>query len=389
MKEAASFRKRHQSDENVKDKEDSHSPFKWKPKEINIPFSDEPTLPLSCTSNVNLLADDNILEVVQLQLNESLDNTGNVLILNDDMILMSNEEQKEQMLREDSSSAVADSIQDIEPENSAHFGEELPTTSSSSGLPKVIDDIDRSILDDRYGPVWFTYADETARKLHTLIAEEILPKEHICFKLFYDVIYYIHTMSKGTNAEKVHWKWSEDVKEFLRAIRNIGKKRVIRLIRGPGYHRLTRWAEFSVERYNIPSPSLDALDDNGSGYTPRFGIIVPYLKACLLVCKTDSNLSLESNNLALVIPIIRSIDGFGLKAGCGRDQNLNELVAATVKIDVDYVKNNPKPDIPTMKNQLITEAEPEILATFDGKAFCVAGTNYVADPGTGQETLDL
>ena len=99
-----------------------------------------------------MLADDNVLKVAELQLNESLDTTGHVLILNDDMLPMSNEEQKEQMLREDSSSAVPDSIQDIEPENSAHFGEELPTTSSSSGLPKVIDDIDRSILDDRFGP---------------------------------------------------------------------------------------------------------------------------------------------------------------------------------------------------------------------------------------------
>ena len=60
LKEAASFRKRHQSDENVKDKEDSHSPFKRKPKEVNIPFSDESTLPLPCTSDVNLLPDDNI-----------------------------------------------------------------------------------------------------------------------------------------------------------------------------------------------------------------------------------------------------------------------------------------------------------------------------------------
>ena len=78
--------------------------------------------------------------------------------------------------------------------------------------------------------MWFTYANETVRKLHTLFAEEILPKEHVCFKPFYDVISYIPTMSKGTNAEKVHWKWSEDVKEFLRAVRNIGKKRVICLL---------------------------------------------------------------------------------------------------------------------------------------------------------------
>ena len=65
LKEAASFRKRHQSDENVKDKEDNHSPFKRKPKD---------------------------------ELNESLDTTGNVLILNVDMLPMSNEEQKELML---------------------------------------------------------------------------------------------------------------------------------------------------------------------------------------------------------------------------------------------------------------------------------------------------
>ena len=73
-------------------------------------------------------------------------------------------------------------------------------------------------------------------------------------------------------------------------------------------------------------------------------------KACLLIFKANSNWFLESNNLAHVILIIRSIDGFGLKAGCGRYQNLNELVGATVKIDIGYVKNNPKPDIQQRKS---------------------------------------
>ena len=47
--------------------------------------------------------------------------------------------------------------------------------------------------------------------------------------------------------------------------------------------------------------------------------------------------SLVENQLVKSIPVVRSIDGFGLKAGCQRNQIMNELIGATVKIDITYI----------------------------------------------------
>ncbi len=64
-------------------------------------------------------------------------------------------------------------------------------------LPKIVDEIDPSIFEDRFGPYWFKYADDTVRKLQIILDEGILPRDHICFKIFSDVISFIYAMTKG------------------------------------------------------------------------------------------------------------------------------------------------------------------------------------------------
>ena len=63
--------------------------------------------------------------------------------------------------------------------------------------------------------------------------------------------------------QQVRWAWNKDVKEFLRSVRKIGKK---------------RWSDFDINSFNIPTPSLDSVSrDRQKSYTPRSGIITEFL----------------------------------------------------------------------------------------------------------------
>ena len=78
--------------------------------------------------------------------------------------------------------------------------------------------------------------------------------------------------------QQVRWAWNKDVKEFLRSVRKIGKKRVIRMLRGPGNAGKGRWSDFDINSFNIPIPSLDSVSrDRQKSYTPRSGIITEFL----------------------------------------------------------------------------------------------------------------
>lgn len=83
--------------------------------------------------------------------------------------------------------------------------------------------------------------------------------------------------------------------------------------------------------------------DRQKSYTPRSGIITEFLKAFLKMAMKHA-IPITENTTIKSIPVVRSINDFGLKAGCQRDQIINELIGATVKIDLAYIAGNPDPD---------------------------------------------
>lgn len=224
---------------------------------------------------------------------------------------------------------------------------------------------------------WYERRREVVKHLHELLSSGELPEEHICYKLIKDIIGFIHCMTLQDKRQQVRWAWDKDVKEFLRSVRKMGKKRVIRLLRGPGNAGKGRWSDFDINSFNIPIPSLDSVSrDVQKSYTPRSGIIKEFLKAFVKMAMKHS-LPIIENAAIKSIPVIRSIDGFGLKAGCQRNQIINELIGATVKIDLAYIAANPDPDPAKLKNLLVKEAGSEVLTTFDSNVTLPIGVNYV------------
>lgn len=249
------------------------------------------------------------------------------------------------------------------------------------------DDVTTDDLNDAFGPNWYDQSDIVVKNLHELLSSGELPKEHICYKFIKDIIGYIYCMTKQDRYKQIKWSWDKDVKEFLRSIRKIGKKRVLRLMRGPAKDGKGRWSEFDINSFNIPIPSLDTISrDKGKSYTPRSGIVKQFLQGFIKMAMEHAQ-PIEHTNLLKCIPVVRSVDGFGLKAGCQRDQIINELIGATVKIDIDYIEANPRPDPAQLRDLLIKEAESEVLTTLDCSTTLPVGVNYIGTK-TGEETYD-
>ena len=256
---------------------------------------------------------------------------------------------------------------------------------ASAPQPMDEDDLTLDELNNALGPNWYEKSDEVVKHLHELLSSGELPKEHICYKFLKDVIGYIHCIALQGKRQQVCWAWNKDVKEFLRSVRKIRKKRVIRMLRGPGNAGKGRWSDFDINSFNIPIPSLDSVSrDRQKSYTPRSGIITEFLKAFLKMAMKHA-IPIIENATIKSIPVVRSIDGSGLKAGCQRDQIINELIGATVKIDLAYIAANPDPDPAKLKDRLVKEAESEVLTTLDSNVTLPIGVNYVGNR-SGQDT---
>ena len=72
-----------------------------------------------------------------------------------------------------------------------------------------------------------------------------------------------------------------------------------------------------------------------------------------------------------------------------RDQIINELIGATVKIDIDYIEANPNPDPAKLRDVLVKEAEFEVLTTMDCKTTLPVGVNYMASRNAEETYEDM
>ena len=162
-------------------------------------------------------------------------------------------------------------------------------------------------------------------------------------------------------------------------------------MRGPGsFGNGSRWTNFDIRKFNIQLPSLSTLHRSGSGYTPRSGIILPFLCAFIKLASKKSKCVVANNDELLSVIVSRGIDGFGLKAGCCRDQHINELkIGRTFVLNVDWIKENATLSLSFLRDSMIWQAEPEVLTTLDKKVSLPTGVNYLPDEGSAYETLQL
>ena len=77
-------------------------------------------------------------------------------------------------------------------------------------------------LEENIGNLWFSMEDSTAVKLHKIIDNGVLPKDHILYKLLSNIISFVDLMSSGNRTDIAKWKWDDDVKGFILSIRKVG-----------------------------------------------------------------------------------------------------------------------------------------------------------------------
>jgi hypothetical protein len=107
-------------------------------------------------------------------------------------------------------------VRDLDPDNCC-IPEPPIIGAPSAGCSYEAEDI------EMFQPLqWFSYTDDTVKMLHDIIDHEVLPTDHICYKLFSDVISYIHTMHFGSRKDRVSWAWNKDVVLFLRTLKKTG-----------------------------------------------------------------------------------------------------------------------------------------------------------------------
>ena len=263
----------------------------------------------------------------------------------------------------------------------------LPTLDSQfTDAPLTVN----KCLEESIGNLWFSKAEPAAVKLHKIIANGDLPKDHILFKLLPNIVSFVDLMSSGNRAEIKKWAWDEDVKDFIRSVRKVGGRKTLRLLRGPSnFGKGSRWKEFDIRNSNIPLPSLSTLHKVGSGYTPRSGIILPFLCAFIKLASNESKCFVENNNELLSVIVARGIDGFGLKAGCYRDQHINELIGTTFILDVDWIKQNSTPSLSFLRDHMVRQAEPDVLTSLDKRVSLPIGVNYLTNEGSSAESLEM
>ena len=161
-------------------------------------------------------------------------------------------------------------------------------------------------LEESIGNLWFSKAEPAAVKLHKIIANGDLPKDHILFKLLSNIISFVDLMSSGNRAEITKWAWDEDVKDFIRSVRKVGGKKTLCLLRGPGnFGKESRWKEFVIRNFNIPLPSLSTLHRVGQELYCLFCVLLSNwprmnLNALLKITMGCYQLLLQEESMDLV-----------------------------------------------------------------------------------------
>jgi hypothetical protein len=164
------------------------------------------------------------------------------------------------------------------------------------------------------------------------------------------------------------------------------------MLRGPGFLGKRRGKyidEFSMQNFNIPIPSLDRLYKDQSSYTTKSGIYKPFLQAAhqMAVKYVDENrlLRMKDNESVAAVPVVFSTDGMLLKPGCQRDPVSNELIGTTENIDINYIRQHPKPDPATLKKILVCEADVGVITTLDNKITVPVSLNFLASGYTFED----
>lgn len=150
-------------------------------------------------------------------------------------------------------------------------------------------------------------------------------------------------------------QYDREVVEFFNTITYLGDRCTANLIRGPmnlGDGRHSHLNQENDKKMNLGGPSESLIQTFQAGYTPESGITKPLsLGHIELLKNSEAKPLIETPNL-LVIPCALTNDRAALKLAIEFDSRIKENVVLEFKVDLDYIKKNPKPSPEHLKVHL-------------------------------------
>jgi len=168
----------------------------------------------------------------------------------------------------------------------------------------------------------------------------------------------------------------------------LGGRKSYNFLHGPANFRQGKQSAFDMTKFNLPLPD-ERTCRRLTAFTNRPGIIVELLLCIIHLLKSRSITPLVDNNICTVFGMCISRDGIGLKPELNFDPIRKILVGAKFDIDIDYIKNHPNPDIKTLKDAMIQDADTLVLTDLENLVSLPVGLDYSKHSQTGEEVKTL
>lgn len=222
-------------------------------------------------------------------------------------------------------------------------------------------------------------ADPVCVKLNDLIRRGKIEKSRIFYKYLKDVleVYY----------DPLH-EYDKDVIEFFNSITYLGGRKVACFIRGPMNCKEGRGSHLNTnneKRMNLGGPSYKTCLKHQAGYTNEPGVWKPLSLGHLSLLQTFNPLPVLKTDELIAYPCCLANDGTALKPAIEFDERLKENVGLTRNLEIDFVKNNPKPTIAFLKDNLVTEAIVSSVTSLENKCSLPCAIEYSTKAGKTAE----
>lgn len=227
-------------------------------------------------------------------------------------------------------------------------------------------------------PLQLKPADGMCTKLNSLVEQGVIPSDGYFYKHINDVV--------GSLTDTSH-VYDREVIEFYNTIQYLGGSRTANFIRGPMYTGQGRKGKYNPvdAKGNLYGPSSQTCLKHQAGYTTTSGVIRDLLLVFLTLAQQANVPPILETGHVHVIPCVVQNDGTALKAGLQFDERRKNVVGLTERIDLRFVKNNPKPDTEFLKSHIVTEAVVSYISSMDNGISLPISVDYVGKKGkTGE-----
>ena len=235
----------------------------------------------------------------------------------------------------------------------------------------------------------YAQVDDVAESLNLLITQGIIPENHIYYMLLKNINNYIYHNSVSHKDDGIKFIWDPVVVDWCNSILYLGGNKVYNFLRGPGNFRQGRDADFNLERFNLPLPDERTCRRHNTVFSTQPGINRELLLNMLLILKAESIEPLIENSKCILFGVNVGRDGIGLKPELSFDPVRKVLVGSTIQIDIDYVKNNPSPDLVLLKKSMIKDGDTIVVTDLTNRVSLPIGIDYSTHFQTGEEVKQL